>query len=84
MFTFKEPLENPIDQLVWAHALLAFLSEVKSRDGECHKLSKDAEIGQSAIIETACDIINDVISGLNEKQIKDYTCFIVVIEKQKE
>ena len=49
MFTFKEPLDNPIDQLVWARALLAFLSEVKSRDDEGQRLSKNAEIGQSVI-----------------------------------
>jgi len=64
MFTFKEPLDNPIDQLVWARALLAFLSEVKSRDDEGQMLSKNAEIGQSVIIDTACDIINDVIAVL--------------------
>jgi len=34
MFTFKESLDNFIDQLVWARALLTFLSEVKSRDSE--------------------------------------------------
>ncbi len=69
MFKFKEPFDNPIDQLVWARALLAFLSEVKGRNGEGLELSIDAEIGQSVIIETACDIINDVISDLYEKSV---------------
>ncbi len=68
MFTFKEPFDNPIDQFTWARALLTFLSESIDGNPEGLELSKDAAIGQSAIIDTACDIIKDVISILPKQK----------------
>lgn len=84
MFTFKEPLENPIDQLVWANALLVFLTEVTDRNGESLDLSQDAVIGLSTIIETASGIVKDVISDLEKNKQTKYACNIVIINKQKE
>ncbi len=70
MLILKEPLKNPVDQLTWARSLLAFLSESTIMDREETDILKDAELGQSAILTTIYDIIGDVITILNEKQVK--------------
>lgn len=68
MFTFKDQLDNPIDQLVWAKALLSFLTESTFGNCEGLHLSKHASIGQNAIVDTVYNIVDDVISDLEKQE----------------
>ncbi len=71
MFQFKEPFNNPADELAYAKSLVVCLNELASQGAKEMTLSQNGTIGLSLILETVCNIIDSVENKLtaNNKTI---------------
>ncbi len=58
MFTFKEPFNNPADELAYAKSLVVCLNDLASQGAKEMTLSQNGTIGLSLILETVCNIID--------------------------
>ncbi len=65
MFQFKEPINNPADELAYAKSLTVFLNDLTNQSVNELSFSKDGTLGLSIILEMICNIIDSVEDKLN-------------------